>query len=149
MRNSNGFVVCLTVAVLTISGLTVSGAQAQSLPGVDSAGSAMSGMTGGMGNMASGAMGSMLPNVSSASMGNVAGVLSYCVQNNYLNGSGATSALGSLTGKQDVTSSSDYTAGQQGQLLTGGDNPFSLSSLTSGIKKKVCNMVLDRAKNLI
>lgn len=143
MRYSNGIFACLTAATLMVSV-----AQAQSVPDVGSAGSAMSGMTGGMRSMASGAMGSMLPNVSSASTGNVAGVLSYCVQNNYLSGSGATSALSSLTGKQAVTSSSDYTAGQQGQLLTGGESPFSLSSLKSGAKKKVCNMVLDRAKNL-
>ncbi|MCP1248608.1 YjjA family protein [Gluconobacter oxydans] len=94
-------------------------------------------------------MSSMLPNISSASTGNVAGVLSYCVQNNYLSGSGATSALSSLTGKQDVTSSSDYTAGQQGQLLTGDSNAFSLSSLKGQMKQKVCNMVLSRAKNLL
>nr|WP_249193323.1 YjjA family protein [Gluconobacter sphaericus] len=91
----------------------------------------------------------MLPNISSASTGNVAGVLTYCVQNNYLSGSGATSALSSLTGKQGVTSSSDYTAGQQGQLLTGGSNAFSLSSLKGQMKQKVCNMVLSHAKNLL
>lgn len=139
MRYSSGI-----FAVLAAVGLVVSSAHAQSIPGVGSAGNAMSGMTGGTGMMSS-----MLPNISSASTGNVAGVLSYCVQNNYLSGSGATSALSSLTGKQDVTSSSDYTAGQQGQLLTGGSNAFSLSSLKGQMKQKVCNLVLNRAKNLL
>lgn len=136
MRYSNGI-----FAGLAVAGLVVSSAQAQSIPGVGSAGNAMSGMTG--------VMSSMLPNVSSASTGNVAGVLSYCVQNNYLSSSGATSALSSLIGKQDVTSSSDYMAGQQGQLLTGGSNTLSLSSLKGQMKQKVCSMILNRAKNLL
>jgi len=137
-------------AVLAAAGLVVSSAHAQSIPGVGGAGNAMSGMSG-MSGMTGGTgmMGSMLPNVSSASTGNVAGVLSYCVQNNYLSGSSATSALSSLTGKQDVSSSSDYKAGQQGQLLTGGTNPFSLSSLKGQMKQKVCSMILNRAQNLL
>ncbi|MDE7540908.1 YjjA family protein [Gluconobacter sphaericus] len=145
MRYSNGI-----FAFLAAAGLVVSSAHAQSIPGVGSAGNAMSGMSG-MSGMTDGTgmMSSMLPNISSASTGNVAGVLTYCVQNNYLSGSGATSALSSLTGKQGVTSSSDYTAGQQGQLLTGGSNAFSLSSLKGQMKQKVCNMVLSHAKNLL
>ncbi|WP_322783286.1 DUF2501 domain-containing protein [Gluconobacter vitians] len=145
MRYSHG-----VFAVLAAAGLVVSSAHAQSIPGVGGAGNAMSDMSG-MSNMTGGTgmMGSMLPNVSSASTGNVAGVLSYCVQNNYLSGSSATSALSSLTGKQDVTSSSDYKAGQQGQLLTGGTNPLSLSSLKGQMKQKVCSMILNRAQNLL
>ncbi|GBR49593.1 DUF2501 domain-containing protein [Gluconobacter roseus] len=145
MRYSHGI-----FAVLAAAGLVVSSAHAQSIPGVGGAGNAMSGMSG-MSGMTGGTgmMGSMLPNVSSASTGNVAGVLSYCVQNNYLSGSGATSALSSLTGKQDVTSSSDYKAGQQGQLLTGSTNPLSLSSLKGQMKQKVCSMILNRAQNLL
>lgn len=145
MRYSHGI-----FAVLAAAGLVVSSAHAQSIPGVGGAGNAMSGMSG-MSGMTGGTgmMGSMLPNVSSASTGNVAGVLSYCVQNNYLSGSGATSALSSLTGKQNVTSSSDYKAGQQGQLLTGGTNPLSLSSLKGQMKQKVCSMILNRAQNLL
>lgn len=145
MRYSHG-----VFAVLAAAGLVVSSAHAQSIPGVGGAGNAMSGMSG-MSGMTGGTgmMSNMLPNVSSASTGNVAGVLSYCVQNNYLSGSGATSALSSLTGKQDVTSSSDYKAGQQGQLLTGGTNPLSLSSLKGQMKQKVCSMILNRAQNLL
>ena len=116
-----------------------------------SAENAMGGMSGGSmgGGMASGMMSSMLPNVASASSGNIAGVLSYCVQNNYLSGSGASSALSGLTSKAGLTSSSDYASGQKGQLLTGESNPFSLSSLKSGLKQKVCSMVLNRAQNLL
>ncbi|MFT8989944.1 MAG: DUF2501 domain-containing protein [Gluconobacter albidus] len=145
MRYSNGL-----FAGLVAAALVASSAHAQSIPGVGSAGNAMSGMSG-MSGMTGGTgiMGSMLPNVSSASTGNVAGVLSYCVQNNYLSGSSATSALSSLTGKQDVTSSSDYAAGQQGQLLTRGSNPLSLSSLKGQMKQKLCSMILNRAQNLL
>lgn len=132
--------------IIAVAGLSMSGAHAQTMPGMSGNSQSMGGM---MGNMASGAMGSMLPNVSSASSGNIAGVLSYCVQNNYVSGSGATQALGGLTSQQGVTSSGDYTAGQQGQLLTGGNSPFSLASLKSGLRQKVCNMVLSRAQNLL
>ena len=145
MRYSNGL-----FAGLVAAALVASSAHAQSIPGVGSAGNAMSGMSG-MSGMTGGTgiMGSMLPNVSSASTGNVAGVLSYCVQNNYLSGSSATSALSSLTGKQGVTSTSDYAAGQQGQLLTGGSDPLSLSSLKGQLKQKLCSMILSRAQNLL
>jgi len=113
------------------------------MPGMDM------GKMGGMGSMAGGMMGSMLPSVSSASSSNVAGVLSYCVQNNYLGGNTASSTLGSLTGRQGITASPDYAAGQQGQLLTGGASPFSLSSLGSGLKQKLCSSVLSRAQGLL
>ncbi|WP_331000159.1 YjjA family protein [Acetobacter garciniae] len=146
MRYSHGIFACLTAI-----GVLTSSAHAQSMPGMGSAENAMGGMSsGGMGSgMGSGMMSGMLPNVSSASSGNIAGVLSYCVQNNYLSGSGATSALSGLTSKAGLTSSSDYTSGQKGQLLTGESNPFSLSTLKSGLKQKVCNMVLSRAQNLL
>ncbi|MFT9015802.1 MAG: YjjA family protein [Acetobacter sp.] len=149
MRYSHGIFACLTAI-----GVLASSAHAQSIPGMGSAENAMGGMTGnsmsGMGSsMGSGMMSGMLPNLSSASSGNIAGVLSYCVQNNYLSGSGATSALSGLTSKAGLTSSSDYTAGQNGQLLTGESNPFSLSTLKSGLKQKVCSMVLNRAQNLL
>ncbi|GBR67778.1 DUF2501 domain-containing protein [Gluconobacter kanchanaburiensis] len=149
MRYSNGVFAVLAAVGLVMSAAHIP-AQAQSIPGVGSTGDAMSGMSGMTGMTGAGnIMSRMVPNVASASTGNVAGVLGYCVQNNYLSGSGATSALSSLTGKQDVTSSNDFKAGQQGQLLTGGTNSLSLSSLKGQMKQKVCNMILNRAQNLL
>jgi hypothetical protein len=102
----------------------------------------------GMGG-AAGLTGQMLPSLSSASTGNIAGILSYCVQNKGLQGNAATSTLNALTHKNGVTSSSAYTAGQQGQLETGSGQSFSLSGVQQQVKTKVCGMVLERAKSLL
>ncbi|NHO32541.1 DUF2501 domain-containing protein [Acetobacter fallax] len=98
----------------------------------------------------SGLLGSVgLPSLSSASTGNVTGILSYCVQNNIVSGSTATSTLNSLTGKSNVTSDTSYTAGQQGLLQVGNGNQLSLASLKEGVRKKLCNAVLSKSQSLI
>jgi Protein of unknown function (DUF2501) len=133
-------------AALVIGSL--SPALAQQLPGIGGNGSvskALGGLSGGAGGLA----GQMLPSLSSASTGNIAGILSYCVQNNDLQGSAATTTLDALTHKTGVTTSSAYTAGQQGQLETGSGNSLSLSGLTQQVKTKVCGMALQHAKSLL
>ncbi|RJF91313.1 DUF2501 domain-containing protein [Sphingomonas cavernae] len=100
------------------------------------------GMPGGAGGMG-------LPNVSSMGAGNAAGVLSYCVKNKIIGGGDATSTLGSLTKKPDVTSSKDYTAGAAGKVATGKGAPFSLDSAPKQVKSQVCDMVLKQAKSFI
>jgi hypothetical protein len=127
------FVAAPICAALVIGSL--SPAVAQQLPG----------MSGGAGGLA----GQMLPSLSSASTGNIAGILSYCVQNKDLQGSAATTTLNALTHKNGVTSSSAYTAGQQGQLETGNGSSFSLSGVTQQVKTKVCGMALEHAKSLL
>ncbi len=96
-----------------------------------------------------GAMGQMLPSLSSSSTGNVAGVLGYCVKNNIVQGSSATGALSALTGKSGVTSSSGYTAGEQGQIQSGNGNQVSLNGASRQIKTKACDMVLQHAQSLL
>ncbi len=127
-------------------------ALAQSLPGMMSGGSnTLSGAAGSlMGNSGGGGMMSqMLPSLSSSSTSNVAGVLSYCVQNNIVQGSSATSALSALTGKSGVTSSSGYQAGEQGDIQSGNGSSFALSSVNQQIKTKACNLVLQHAQSLL
>ncbi|GEL64060.1 DUF2501 domain-containing protein [Kozakia baliensis] len=138
------------MALTLASALSVGAASAQSIPsfGGQSQGNALSNATGG----AAGLLGGGLPSLSSSSVGNVTGLLSYCAQNNYLQGDSAlsaTSAVNQLTKKPGVTDSPTYAAGTQGQLQTGNDNMFSLSSLKSGLKTRVCNMVLDKAKSFL
>lgn len=94
-----------------------------------------------------GAMG--VPDVSSMGMGNAAGVLSYCVKNEVLGGSDASSVLGSLTKKPDVTKSKDYGVGSAGKVLTGKGQSFSLDSAPKQLKSQVCDMVLKQAKSFI
>jgi Protein of unknown function (DUF2501) len=140
------------LAVVTVCSIGVFCAApvfAQSLPGMGS-GSSMSGAANSlMGGSGSGAMGSMLPSLSSSSTGNVAGVLSYCVKNNIVQGSSATGALSGLTGQSGVTSSSGYAAGEQGNIQSGSGSEFSLGSASDQIKTKACNMVLQHAQSLL
>ena len=72
-----------------------------------------------------GALGGMVPgsSMTSGSMGNVAGLLQYCVKNNYLGGaSGASGIQNQLLGKMGgasnpaATSGADYTSGAKGIL---------------------------------
>jgi hypothetical protein len=93
--------------------------------------------------------GGLLPNLSSTTAGNAAGLLGYCVKNKILGGSSAASALGTLTERKAITSSEDYTAGRSGKLLTGQGNSLSLSGLGGTIKGKVCDLVLQRALSFL
>ncbi len=94
-------------------------------------------------------LGQAMPSVSSAGPDNIAGVLSYCVQNSLVSNNGAASVLGNLTGRGGMTSSSGFLEGKKGNLQTGGGSLFSLSSLEDQLKSKLCDMVLERAKSLL
>jgi hypothetical protein len=104
-------------------------------------GGALGGLTGG------------LPSVTQASPGNTAGVLQYCVRNNLVSGSAATSVKDSVvskvTGSGQGANDSGFKAGNSGLLQTGNGQSFSLSG--SGVKEqvthKVCDMVLEHAKS--
>jgi hypothetical protein len=130
---------CAVVLSLSVSTLIVAGTAQAQIPGVGGQ------LPGG----ASGLIGQALPNVASAGTNNTAGVLSYCVKNNLLKGNAATSALGSLSGKSGVQSSSAFSAGQKGQLETGNGNTFSLSGLQDQAKSKLCDMVLQHAQSML
>jgi hypothetical protein len=122
------------IAAVLLGLSTLASAQ---LPGVGSlgGGGALSGLGGGI-----------LPNVSSVGAGNAAGLLGYCVKRKLLGGTDASSVLGKLTGKQSVTNSKDYAAGQDGHLVTG-NGTVSLDGMKDKVKGKVCSMVLDHAQS--
>ncbi|WP_182355660.1 YjjA family protein [Komagataeibacter europaeus] len=116
----------------------------------------LTGGSGGLGKAGSLLSGSGLnvPSVSSLAPSNVTGLLSYCVENNYLKGNSPTTLLSSLKQKAGLdTSSSQYSNGQNGILDTGNGNTFSLSSLSGNLKQKVttkvCNAVLKQGKSLL
>ncbi len=89
-----------------------------------------------------GQLGSMIPggSLTSGSMGNVAGLLEYCVKNNYLGGdSGASGIKDQLLGKMGgsssaVTSGGDKSSGTSDMLgqLTGSKEKHAASSSTGG-----------------
>lgn len=91
-----------------------------------------------------------LPSVSGASMGNLTGVVSYCMKNKLLGGTDASSVLGTLSGKPDVKQSPDYMQGAAGMLSSGGSGkPFSLDSLPPQMRTQVCDMALKQAKTFL
>ncbi len=90
-----------------------------------------------------------VPNVSSIGAGNAAGVLSYCVKNKLLGSGQATDVLHGLTKKPGVTSSSGYSSGQAGNILTGQGQKFSLNQVPSQLKSQACNAVLKQAPKLL
>ncbi len=96
----------------------------------------------------SGLTSSLLPNVSSTSAGNAAGLLSFCVKNKLLGTQDAAGVLGKLTGNNAVTSSKDFAQGSAGVVQTGSGSGFSLASLKGQMKSKLCDMVLQHGKSL-
>jgi hypothetical protein len=97
----------------------------------------------------------------SGSMGNVAGLLQYCVKNNYLGGdSGASGIQNQLLGKMQGHSSSaptsdpGYMSGAKGILQGSNGHSMDLSSAGGGssdmkskITTKVCSSVLKQGKS--
>jgi hypothetical protein len=114
---------------------------------------------GGFGNK----LGGMVPGSSmqSGSMGNVAGLLQYCVKNNYLGGASGASGiqnqlLGKMHGQSSAPATSDpgYMSGAKGILQGGNGKTMDLSSVGGGssdmkskITTKVCDSVLKQGKS--
>jgi hypothetical protein len=77
----------------------------------------------GAGHEGSGLPGLGLPSVDQASPSNTAGVLQYCMRNNYLSGAGASSAgnsiVSKMTGSGHTADDSGFKAGNSGVLQTG------------------------------
>ncbi|MGO4326068.1 DUF2501 domain-containing protein [Cupriavidus sp. 2TAF22] len=111
--------------------------------------------TGGLGGLAGSLGGGMpsLQSLSSGSIGNVAGVLEYCVKNNYLGGGGASSVKDQLMGKLGGSATSDpgYTDGAKGILSSSDGNKFDLSGggLKDQVTKQVCDKILAQGKSLL
>ncbi|MGY6768416.1 YjjA family protein [Komagataeibacter sp. NFXK3] len=145
MKKSNRFLALLAALPLTAV-LAAAPAHAEGFGG-------LGGLGGDASNLLSGS-GMSVPSVSSLAPSNVTGLLSYCVQNNYLQGNSPTTLLSSLKQKAGLdTSGSQYSNGQNGILDTGNGNTFSLASLKGNLKQKVttkvCNAVLKQGKSLL
>lgn len=145
----------------------LSGSGATGLSGSSNGASALGGALGGSagagalgGSATSGALGASalsglgLPNIASSSAGNVAGVLEYCVKNNYLKKANVDTLKEGLLskaglGKAEPEKDSSYASGLGG-LLTGGDGKsFNLNSIQDNVKEKACDYVLDNATSLL
>lgn len=139
------------------TGLTSSGSKASGL-GAAGAGAGLLG--GALGGSASSALGASalsglgLPSIASGSAGNVAGVLEYCVKNNYLKKANVSTIKDSLLskaglGKAEPEKDTFYASGLSG-ILSGGDGKsFNLGGIQDNIKEKACDYVLDNAASLL
>jgi len=113
-----------------------------------------------------GAAGGMdVSSLASASAGNAAGVIEYCMKNNFLGGdaSGVKDQLiGKLGGEEKAKADPGYEEGVKGMLAGGDGKATDLSSLGGGdaaggalgdmkgkLTKQACSAVLDNAKSLL
>jgi hypothetical protein len=112
-----------------------------------------SGAAGGLGSLSGLAGGSSLQSLTSSSTGNVAGVLEFCIKNNYLGGSASSVKDGLMSKLPGGSSSSDsgYTDGAKGILNSGSGTQVDLSGggLKEQITKQVCDKILAQGKSLL
>jgi hypothetical protein len=151
------------VAAATLIGLSLPfpAAQAQlgnllNQQGSNSSTPSLGGLTGGTSSGSLGDLGSALSggSVSSSNSSNVAGVLQFCIKNNYLGGNSASSVKDSLMSKLPggaSNSNSSYTDGTSGILDTGSGQKLSLGG--DGVKqqltKQICDKILDQGKSML
>ncbi|CAM3723883.1 DUF2501 domain-containing protein [Bordetella tumulicola] len=121
-----------------------------------SAGSAAQGLGGALGGGDSSALSALGGgSVSAGSAGNAAGVLEFCMKNNYLSGGDASSVkdqlMGKLGGSEKASSDESYTKGAEG-ILTGGNGQsvdLSGGGLKEEITRKACDQVLEQGKSFL
>jgi hypothetical protein len=111
---------------------------------------ALGGSTGssGLGSLAGGS------SLTSGSLGNVTGLLQYCIKNNYLSADSASGVKDSLLSKLPGganTTDSGYTQGSNGILTSGNGSQVDLSG--SGLKeaatRQVCDKILAQGKSML
>ena len=114
----------------------------------------VSGMSGGLGNAAG--LGGALSgqSLTSGSLGNVAGLLEFCIKNNYLGGNKAASVKDSLMRKLPGGSSSSdsgYNSGTKGILSSSDGSQLDLSAggLKKQATKQICDKILDQGKSML
>lgn len=135
--------------------------QAAQLGGAGTAASSDSSPASGLGGLlgnssaASGLLTSMgVPAAGTAS--NAAGVITYCMKNNYLNANKAQQVKDQLLGKlglspqkQEAPKDQGYLSGLSGMITGSNGQSFSMDKLKGDLKERACDFVLDNAKSLI
>ena len=90
---------------------------------------------------------SELPDVRSISPANAVGVLQYCEKYDLVSSAVSDGVIGSLTDNKKVATSQDYSAGQAGQILSGGKT-FALAQSNTFLRSQACDLVLRQAQQL-
>ncbi|QSI30024.1 DUF2501 domain-containing protein [Variovorax sp. RKNM96] len=102
------------------------------------------------GSSALGNLGFKMPAIGSSSIGSAAGVLQYCVKNNYLGGDAASvkdKLLAKITGQKQQEK--NFESGAKGLLKGGDGKTLNMKILSSKVKEKACDYVLKNATSLI
>jgi hypothetical protein len=105
------------------------------------------------GGGAGGALGNLgfkMPAIGASTVGNAAGVLQYCVKNNYLGGDAASvkdKLLAKITGQKPQETG--FASGAKGLLKGGDGQTLNFKLLSSKVKTKACDYVLKNATSLI
>ncbi|MFT3813632.1 MAG: DUF2501 domain-containing protein [Acidovorax sp.] len=129
-------------------------AQAGLLDGLkDKAGGAAgaAGATSSLGGL--GALG--MPSIGSGTASNAAGVLQYCVKNNYLSAASAGGVKDKLMGKLGLGSETQaaqdqgYQQGLTGMLQGSNGGSFDMGKVQDNLKEKACDYVLKNASSLL
>ena len=114
----------------------------------EKAGEATSSQGGGGSSL--GNLGFKMPAIGAGTMGNAAGVLQYCVKNNYLGGDAASvkdKLLAKITGQKPQETG--FASGAKGLLKGGDGHTLNMKLLSSKVKTKACDYVLKNATSLI
>ena len=130
------------------------GAHAAGLGDVLKGGSGSSALSGALGGGTDTSALSALGLTSSGTASNAAGVITYCMKNNYLNANKAAQVKDQLLGKMGLGQKEEpkdegYMSGLSGMVTGSGGKSFNLDKIKGDLKEKACDYVLDNAKSLI
>ena len=128
--------------------------------GAEQGGSGGTGLGGILGGTAAGGssslsgLGALGGLTGSGTAGNAAGVITYCMKNNYLNADKAAQVKDQLLGKMGLGKKEEpkdegYQSGLAGLVKGSDGKSFSLDKIKGNLKEKACDFVLDNAKSLI
>jgi len=100
-----------------------------------------------------------LGSLASGSAGNAAGILQYCVTNNFLGGNDLTSAssmkdklIGKVGGQDKADADPGFAAGSQGNVIGSDGKSVSIAdmgSLENKLTQTACKAVMDHATSLL
>lgn len=90
----------------------------------------------------------------SGTASNAAGVITYCMKNNYLNADKAAQVKDQLLGKlglgqKEEPKDTGYQNGLMGMVTGSNGQSFSLDKIKGDLKEKACDFVLNNAKSLL
>ena len=130
------------------------GAHAAGLGDVLKGGSGSSALSGALGGGTDTSALSALGLTSSGTASNAAGVITYCMKNNYLNADKAAQVKNQLLGKlglgqKEEPKDEGYLSGLSGMVSGSNGKQFNLNRLKGDLKEKACDFVLDNASSLL